>query len=357
MDQSIIINPPAAGSGQYRNLAIKLVNSAIVLVLLVVLMGGWTRINDAGLSCPDWPGCFGQLTVPNSTAELDAANNLYPQIAVVQTKSWLEMIHRYLAGSLGLLILALALIAVKLRSVSSYPHWLSLSLLVLVVFQALLGMWTVTLKLLPIIVTAHLFGGLLTMVLLLLLRGKIVPQKTYFRQWQVHNYALLAGLLILFLQILLGGWTSSNYAGWGCSDWLACNPGLDITYNFSNAFAITLDSTYSHQGGQLPLAERGAIQISHRVGALLVVLYFIAVYFFVARHQPWKNYFIGLLLLTLLQIVLGLLNILWAIPTSLAMAHHFVAVLMLIGSTMLLARSFSQPSGESVDAETKFIDG
>ncbi|MEH6444914.1 MAG: COX15/CtaA family protein [Oceanospirillaceae bacterium] len=329
-----------------QHLVLQLVNACVLLVLIVIFMGGWTRINDAGLSCPDWPGCFGQLTVPNSQPEISAAAKLYPGVAVVQSKGWLEMLHRYLAGSLGLLVLVIAVIAIQLRKVPFYPYLLSFSLLALVSFQAVLGMWTVTLKLLPIIVTLHLFGGLLTMIVLLLLRAKLVTQKVTDKQWNKHNYSVLIGLIILFLQVLLGGWTSSNYAGWGCSDWLGCNPGIEVDYNFYNAFQISLDTSVSHQGGSLGLAERGAIQISHRFGAVLVMLYFIGFYFTLAKKQSWAKTTVILLSLLALQIVVGLLNIVYAIPTMLAMGHHFLAVLALICTTKLLIDSFGKVAKE-----------
>ena len=322
-----------------RRWALMLVNAAIVLVIIVVMMGGWTRINDAGLSCPDWPGCFGQLTVPVSASQLDIAAQLYPGVEVVAGKSWLEMIHRYLAASLALLIFGLTLIALYLRSETQYPQILSLSLLLLVVFQAVLGMWTVTLKLLPVVVTAHLFGGLLTTVLLVLLRDKILMVQARGQRWTKANYLLLLGLVLLCLQILLGGWTSSHYAAWGCSDWLRCNPTLDIDYNFSAAFSINLDSSYSHQGGTLALAERGAIQITHRVGAVLVTSYFLWLYFAVARYQFWARRCRVLILLLAMQILLGLMTVAWMVPTLLAMAHHMVAVALLVYTTRVLSVS------------------
>ncbi|NRA22441.1 MAG: COX15/CtaA family protein [Oceanospirillaceae bacterium] len=346
MAHSLAVFPAESAKHGPRHWALLLVNAAIVLVILVVLMGGWTRINDAGLSCPDWPGCFGQLSVPNTTAQIESAAQLYPNITVVQSKGWLEMVHRYLAASLSLLILGLTMIAIALRKEVNYPHLLSYSLLVLVGFQAALGMWTVTLKLLPIIVTAHLFGGLLTAVLLLLLRAKILSATVAPKVWATPSYAVFIGLVLLFLQILLGGWTSSNYAGWGCSDWLACNPGLDIDYNFSSAFVISFDSSYSHQGGNLPLAERGAIQISHRVGAMLVTLYFLWLQFAIGRHQNWSVSGYWLVALTLLQVILGLMNIAWAIPTFLAMAHHFIAVIMLLHMTRILTVSYQDCLGD-----------
>jgi cytochrome c oxidase assembly protein subunit 15 len=326
-------------SDQWIAVARMLANVSLLLVLVVILMGGWTRINNAGLSCPDWPGCFGQLTVPNTQQELRNAADNFPSVAVEQSKSWLEMIHRYLAGSLGLLILTMAFIAIKKRKQKNYPVKLSITLLVLVVFQALLGMWTVTLKLLPIIVTAHLFGGLLTMVLLIIVRRHIHKIIQVKLRWSNYSKALALGLFLLVLQVLLGGWTSSNYAGWGCSDWMGCNPKIAIEYNYIGAFKVTLDSSVSHQGGTLQLAERGAIQIVHRLGAAIVLLYFTGLLILCRKKEEYRS----LILLTVLftaQIVVGLMNIAFAIPTLLAMLHHILAVFILMITTLMLANSF-----------------
>ncbi len=326
-------------SDQWIAVAQMLANVSVLLVLIVILMGGWTRINDAGLSCPDWPGCFGQLSVPTTELELTTAADNFPNVAVEQSKSWLEMIHRYLAGGLGFLILGMALIAIKHRKLDNYPVKLSGILLLLVVFQALLGMWTVTLKLLPIIVTAHLLGGLLTMVLLIIVRRQITQTKRVEINWSNYTKALTVGLLLLVFQILLGGWTSSNYAGWGCSDWVGCNPKVEIEYNYIDAFKVTFDSSVSHQGGNLQLAERGAIQIVHRIGALVVLIYFSGLLFYYKKREEHKH----LLILTMLlvsQVVIGLLNIAFAIPTVLAMLHHIFAVLLLMMTTLMLANSF-----------------
>ncbi len=345
MSEAISVMPNSDKNIAGKRLALGLVSGAIILVLIVVLMGGWTRISDAGLSCPDWPGCFGQLTVPSTEAELAKAEQLYPNIAVEESKGWLEMLHRYLAGSLGLMILALAMLAFSYRKQAHYPHILSYSLLVLVVFQALLGMWTVTLKLLPIIVTLHLLGGLLTTILLILLRAKILTERQPPVKWQKQHYAFAIGLIVLLGQILLGGWTSSNYAGWGCSDWLACNPSLSVEYDFKSAFSLTFDTTYSHQGGLLGLAQRGAIQIVHRIGALIVVLYFFGLWIVMFKQNMWKKSCAVLVFLTTVQIILGLMSVAWAMPTGLAMAHHFVAIIMLVFITGLLAASLKKSRG------------
>jgi len=183
---------------------------------MVILMGGWTRIMDAGLGCPDWPGCFGQMTAPISAAHIAEAQQNFAGVEVDVTKGWLEMIHRYMASTLGFLILLLAFIAWQRPEKSDYPVRLSFVLLILVICQGLFGMWTVTLKLLPVVVSGHLLGGLLTLTLLILLAGKLrhaaVPESPSSGRWIMR----MAGMVV-FMPMLLGGGTSSNYAGWSCA--------------------------------------------------------------------------------------------------------------------------------------------
>ena len=209
---------------------IRLCHIAILLALVVVLLGAWTRINDAGLGCPDWPGCYGEMILPVDKTKLESAQQLYPDQPLVEAKGWLEMVHRYAAGILGLMIAALAYLGWKERYRNDYPLLLSFGLLVLVILQAAFGMWTVTMKLLPQVVTLHLLGGLLTLSLLFVLRYKL---KRIYQQVKPpgpvrHKRWIVIGAALLFGQIMLGGWTSSNYAGWACTDWLVCERGEKV---------------------------------------------------------------------------------------------------------------------------------
>ncbi|MGI9292687.1 MAG: COX15/CtaA family protein, partial [Pseudomonadales bacterium] len=192
----------------------------------VIMLGAFTRLADAGLGCPDWPGCYGHLLWPDTAAEVSAAEALFPDAPVEHDKTWPEMVHRYLASTLGLLAIALLIGAWRHRSVTQ-PLKLPLLLLGIVILQGLFGMWTVTLKLWPQVVTAHLLGGFSTAALFYLLtlrlqnsnwRGDSASMNT-LRQFKP---LVLFCLLVVFLQITLGGWTTSNYAAVACPDFPTC---------------------------------------------------------------------------------------------------------------------------------------
>ena len=308
----------------------RLVNIAVVLALCVVLLGAWTRISDAGLSCPDWPGCYGHLVMPSDSEKLDAAQQAFPDTPIEMAKTHLEMGHRYLAGILGLIILTLAVYAYKYRRVQSYPVILSYILLALVTVQAIFGMWTVTMKLYPPVVTLHLLGGMLTLTLLLFLRATINQVRSKVQSSSKKPVWLVAAVVVLLLQIVLGGWTSSNYAGAACESWLQCNPDTAIQPDFKTGFDPTVVLGPNYQGGLLPVEARAAIQIGHRLGAIAVVALalIVAIQFFSQPHLRPVLYLIGGLLIG--QIALGVLNVVYAVPATLAMLHHALAVLLLI---------------------------
>jgi len=307
--------------------ALRLVRAAIVLALVVVLLGGWTRLNDAGLGCPDWPGCYGTWVLPSDHVELAQG---YPGVAIDLRKGWIEMIHRYAAALLGLVVLGLAVIALRNRKMAGYPLMLSLVLLGLVILQGLFGMWTVTLKLLPIIVTLHLMGGLATLTLLMLLEQRLRHLDSLKAQPTGAYMGTRILLFCLFLQLLLGGWTSTNYAGWACSDWLFCNAGETVGYDFSTGLNPFMVIGPSYEGGLLEASARAAIQVTHRLGALLllVVSCWVALSLWQRTHLRLH---IALFLAALcVQVLLGIANIVWMLPLGLAVAHYAVAVLLLL---------------------------
>jgi cytochrome c oxidase assembly protein subunit 15 len=192
---------------------------ATLLTFVVIVLGAYTRLADAGLGCPDWPGCYGKLIVPNTNSLPLDAN---------ATKAWIEMTHRYVAGFLGLIILALAVWAIANRRSKTQPLVLPIFLVILLGFQALLGMWTVTLKLYPIIVLAHLLGGLTTLAgllyLTLMLRNTSFSplNKNSVQASQLFKALAFLALVALVLQIALGGWTSANYAALVCPGFPYC---------------------------------------------------------------------------------------------------------------------------------------
>ncbi len=300
----LTIDVPARRS-HYRPLLV----AATLLAFCVVGLGAYVRLSDAGLGCPDWPGCYGHLVgVPDTHAEHAAAAGAFPGKPVETYKAWKEMIHRYAAGTLGLLILGVAISAWR-RERERRP-WLETGLVVLVAFQALLGMWTVTLLLKPAVVTAHLLGGMATWALLVLClaREKLGSGEAAPPGRRVRGFGLLA-LVALVGQIALGGWVSSNYAALACPDFPTC------------------------RGGWLPIDSPTTIHMAHRLGALLV---FCAVGAYAALLLK-RRQAVGLLLAALLalQVGLGIANVLLSLPLPLAVAHNLGAALLL--ATLVVA--------------------
>ena len=248
---------------------------------------------------------------------------------VAPHKAWLEMIHRYFAGTLGLLIFALTATAiVRYRKLKEGPIALPLALTFLVVGQAALGMWTVTWLLLPAIVMAHLLGGLLIITLLfkLSLKPQIAQAKHH---WRI--FALL-GLLIVFGQITLGGWTSANYAALSCTGFPTCNGSFVPSMDFENAFKIITPIGENYEGGVLSLPARVAIQMVHRYGALITAFYvsLFALALIVLGAQTLRKLGFFLLLVLGAQLSLGIMNVLFMLPISIAVAHNLVAVLLVL---------------------------
>ena len=319
----------------------RLTQIAAILAFLVIVLGAWVRLSHAGLGCPDWPGCYGQLTWPDVAAEVQSANEAFPGRPVEAGKAWKEMVHRYLAGTLVLLVLALNWIAWKRDSSAAAFRGKSAFLLALIVFQALLGMWTVTLKLLPVIVMAHLLGGLATLSLLLWMwlqsRSAHVyspgPQLRAMRRWVV------LGLSILVAQIALGGWTSANYSALACPDLPTCMNQWWPDTNFGEGFVLWREIGVDYEGGILDQASRTAIHMAHRIGAVITLFVLLFVSFKLIRVATFQR--IGALLMTLIlvQFLLGVLNVALQLPLANAVAHNGGAALLLVILISLLYRT------------------
>ncbi len=319
---------------QHRSLSYKLSLFAVVLAFTVVLLGAYTRLVDAGLGCPDWPGCYGFITVPDEQHELDAAIEAFPHAPVEADKAWPEMIHRYFAGSLGLLVAALALTGFINRSKNEQPLILTYALLGIIIFQAAVGMWTVTMGLLPIIVMGHLLGGFITLTLLLVLFLNIRHHNPVAWANPVRSLALV-GIVIVFVQIVLGGWTSANYAAIICSDFPACQGNLIPPLDFSGAFTISTEGVSSYLGGHLGNDARVTIHWMHRLGALITTVYLLFLIFkmFIAG---WSKFALWILLVLITQLTLGISNVLFSLPLPVAVAHNGVAVLLLMSLAALV---------------------
>ena len=312
----------------------KLLIAGLLLAATVIALGAFTRLTDAGLGCPDWPGCYGQLLVPEGTQEIAEATRAFPQSPVVAHKAWNEMIHRYCASLLGLLILVMTVLAWRRPALKPMRPLLSL-LLALVIFQGILGMWTVTLKLLPIVVSTHLLGGFTTFSLLLLAylqwrQPDIQPVKRH--GGRLLSLAVLA-LLVVVAQIALGGWTSANYAALVCHQLPACQGDWVSQLDFAAAFEIHAPTEAGYEFGVLDYGARMTIHMSHRMGAVLATLATGALIWQLLRHGGNSRYrqlatLLGLLLS--LQVVLGLANIILHLPLAVAVAHNGVAALLLL---------------------------
>lgn len=327
-----------------------LASIAVVLAFCVILLGAYTRLKDAGLGCPDWPGCYGQLTVPHTTAEIQKADQLFPQTPVEPVKAWAEMVHRYFAGTLGLLILALAIFALKRRSkLPEQPLFVPLLLVGVVIFQAALGMWTVTLKLLPLVVMGHLLGGMTILALLwwlTLASGGLLKNST-FTFSKLRPWAII-GLFIVAFQIFLGGWTTANYASLACHGFPACNgilfPPLDLHRAFNFFSPIGAD----YQGGVLNMATRITIQMMHRFGGLITAIYIgsLSVYLLASpKAIGLRGIGFGMLAILIAQVILGVLNVELMLPITIAVAHNGFAALLLLSVLTLVYKLYAPQRG------------
>jgi heme a synthase len=316
-----------------------------LIALCVVVLGAWVRLSDAGLGCPDWPGCYGHLTVGQALENSELANQAWPQRPLEAGKAFKEMLHRYLAAGLGVLILVIAAVALANRRDTAQPTRLPLFLVLLVVFQGLLGMWTVTLLLKPLFVVAHLIGGLATTAILWWLTLRVDGATTRATDRELKGW-VVAALVVLALQIALGGWVSSNYAALACPDFPTCQASLWPQMDFRDAFVLWRGLGVDYEGGVLDHPARVAIHFTHRVGAVITALLLGGVaWLAVRRGGSRKVRLAGAVLgLTLVaQLVLGPAMVLTRLPLALATAHNAVAALLLL-ATVTLLRFLSLPA-------------
>jgi cytochrome c oxidase assembly protein subunit 15 len=322
-----------------------LVLATTLLAFGVVALGAYVRLSDAGLGCPDWPGCYGHLLgVPDAPDEHAAAARAFPGKPVEAGKAWKEMVHRYFAGTLGLLILALTVVAWRREMRDRASPLLPTALLGIVGFQALLGMWTVTLLLKPVIVSAHLLGGMTTLGLLvwLLLRQGAAPRPVA-RPNSLRPLALFA-LLAVIAQIALGGWTSSNYAALACTDFPTCQGGWLPPMDFGHAFTLQRELGQAGDGGLLPVSALTAIHWTHRLWAVGVLLAVGGLALRLLALPAWRRWGLWLAGLLGLQWSLGIANVLLSLPLPVAVAHNVGAAALLSATLALNFRLWHQPA-------------
>ncbi|TVQ41603.1 MAG: heme A synthase [Wenzhouxiangella sp.] len=303
---------------------------AAVLTFVVIVLGAWVRLTDAGLGCPDWPGCYGHLTWPQDEPSLAVAEQVRPDRAVDVGSAVREMVHRYAAGILGLIVLALTVLAWRRRRDPDQPVALPAALLIVIIFQATLGAWTVTMLLKPAIVLAHLAGGMLTFSLLIWLYLKTRESRPQPNLPQRRmRWPLTLGLLVLVGQILLGGWVSTNYAALSCPDFPTCMGQWWPDSNFSEGFTLWRGVGVDYEGGILDHDARVAIHLAHRVGALVIIGVFGWLLWRLFRTPGMVAPASVLGLLLIVQITFGILNVVLGLPLWIAVAHNGVAALLL----------------------------
>jgi len=294
----------------------RLALAAVVLTFIVVVVGAYVRLSDAGLGCPDWPLCYGKA-IPEKLADAQA-----------HAKQWKEVAHRWLAGTLGILLFVLLLRAWRTRQ----SPGLATAIAALVVFQAALGMWTVTLLLKPAIVTAHLAGGMTLLALLAWYFLSRLSHATAPEARALRRPAAIA-LAVLAAQILLGGWVSANYAALACPDLPLCLGQALPPMDFANAFHVVRELGRTDQGELLPQAALTAIHWSHRMFALVAVC---AIAWAALRARGmFPGLAMAVAILLLLQFGLGVANVAFSVPLALAAAHNAGAAALLAALVVL----------------------
>ena len=315
----------------------------ISITFTVITLGAYVRLSHAGLGCPDWPGCYGFLVgVPDNAAEIASAESTYEGSIVDIAKAWKEMVHRYLAGFLGIFIFIISFIFYKNNA--SKLLGISLFVSVLVIFQAALGMFTVTLQLQPLIVMLHLVGGL-TIIALLWLIFLRNNKSTYFGEITNNNFNIsmikikrlqafaFATLSVLIIQIMLGGWTSTNYAALACADFPRCNNSWWPQMDFYNAFIVELATDLNYEFGRLDTPARVAIHFTHRAWAIFatIMVLLLSIFSYFTINSMYQKILSLLLVLFLgTQVLLGVLNIKLGLPILVAVAHNGNAALLLM---------------------------
>lgn len=358
---------------------------AAVFAFGVVMFGAFVRLSNAGLSCPDWPTCYGKASWPEHAHEIVQANAAFPDRPFETNKAWREQVHRFLAGTLGTLVFALALTASWRRPWTRYAvivgaifaaagvtlymrgehHWslvlscfaiglpllaaiglhrpgawrISVLALAVVIFQAMLGMWTVTLLLKPIVVMGHLMGGITTFALLAYAALRFAGVGVNDERYAGLRKAVVLGIVLLLAQIALGGWTSSNYAALACgTDFPTCLGQWAPPTDFREGFVLWRGIGVNYEGGVLDMAARSAIQIAHRIGALVVFCYLGWLSHRVSR-RGLRGQGLAIAVVLVTQVLLGISNVHFGLPLPVATLHNGVAALLLFTLLATLART------------------
>ena len=307
----------------------------VFLAFIVIGLGAWTRLADAGLGCPDWPGCYGFITFPTTSQEIEMAEQLYPDSPVEIDKIIPEVVHRYFAASLGLLAIFLLFISIKEKK-----HILTSSLLLAIIIgQGIFGYLTVSLKLHPLIVTTHLFGAMITTSIFLVIFLRSLKFQQNFEILKANRHLIMVGFVLIIFQIFLGAWTSTNYAARACLDLPYCQGELIPNTNFKEAFNLFQTIGPNYLFGQMSNEARVAIHITHRIGAIVVFLYSLFLIFKLKSKEtlPVLGVFSAILFL---QVFLGINNVLSHLPLWNAVAHNIFGVMLFLCMIVIMYLSY-----------------
>ena len=322
----------------------KLVWITLFLTFDLIMFGSFTRLTDSGLGCPDWPGCYGQANPVQAHADISAAEAAMPTGPVTVVKAWIEMIHRYLAMAVGVLIIAIMVVAWRkwlksVRQLSSYSPTLPTALFFLVCLQGAFGAWTVTMKLQPIIVTIHLLLGITMLALLVILASRHnIHDAVAASARAIFNPAVFA-LTLLTVQIILGGWVSTNYAVLACTDFPLCNGELIPSMDFGHGFTWWRELGKTANGDYLPVEALTAIHWVHRNFAFIVIAYIIWLGFKAFKIDGLRKTGKWILIAIAAQFLSGIATIFLAWPIALAVMHNGGAALLVLLLTLLIYKS------------------
>ena len=303
-----------------------------LLGFVVVALGAWTRLADAGLGCPDWPGCYGFATIPVNPDDIEIANSRYPETPYEVAKAIPEVVHRYFAATLGLFIIGIFLAVRKNPTCSKNMKLLAGFLVFWVIMQGTFGYLTVSLKLWPQVVTTHLISGFLTTVIIWLLYFKVKDIEGPGRiPWSFNpNITRLINLslVVVSIQIFLGAWTSTNYASISCADLPLCRGQLLPPSDFISGFNFLQTIGPNYLGGQLSDEARVAIHLTHRFGSIVVTLVLLSLIFSLYKNQSLRVA-VGLSGVLALQISLGISNVIFSLPLLIAVGHNLGGLLLI----------------------------
>ncbi|MES2052106.1 MAG: COX15/CtaA family protein [Pseudomonadota bacterium] len=328
----------------------------LFLTFDLVIFGAFTRLTDSGLGCPDWPGCYGHASPVGAQMHIEAAQTAMPSGPVTHSKAWIEMVHRYLATGVGVLILTLTITSWMERKRIKISPWWPTATLVWVCLQGAFGALTVTMKLFPAIVTMHLLGGL---VLLLLLKAQAVRYaQAQGSQLPVAlpngtRLLVLATFALLWLQIALGGWVSTNYAVLACTDFPSCQGSLWPAMDFSQGFTLWRELGAGHDGANISFQALTAIHYVHRLGAYVVFAAMLALAFRLFRVPALRGQGQWLAGLALLQVATGLGNVLLGWPLLAAVMHTGGAAALVIVLTGIVFCSRAHAPAADVPSASK----